>query len=651
MRGWSFRSLKWKLLTLFLVLGLVPSAAIGMLAYKRSEESLLMKTGRIFQVAADSTMEKIDRTLFERVGDAEVFGTNATARGTPQQVTALANHYMRLYGYYDLMIVADKSGKVIAANTVGADGAPIDTSMFVGRSVKGEEWFDKVAATGQSWHSDAVQDPWSAQVTHGPGNAVVFSGAVKDEKGETFRVWCNHANLGRVVGSAVQEIRDTFKKMGVDTVAALLIRKDGMLIEDADPEAIFKINYLNVGQQWPKDGVQGNDGSTVEPNRFGKLVVNGYAASNGYKDWKGYGWVMAVREDVADATAAARSLRTYVIACIVIAAIVITIIALVVAGGIAKPMIQGVEVLEAVAKGDLTVRLPVKTRDEVGKMATALNSALHRLGGTLSTIGSSAQKLAGSSDRLTGVSTNMSANAEETSSQASTVAAAAEQVGKNVQTVASAAEQMEASIKEIAKNAGEAAQVAEGAVKVTQTTNATVSKLGESSVEIGNVVKLITTIAAQTKLLALNATIEAARAGEAGMGFAVVANEVKELAKETARATEEISRKVETIQVDAKGAVQAIGEIGQVVTRINDIQNSIAGEVEEQASTTREIGRNVGEAAKASTDIARNVAGVAQAAHSTSEGASRSQESAAELKEMAAQLGRLVGEFRLGEAA
>jgi methyl-accepting chemotaxis protein len=187
--------------------------------------------------------------------------------------------------------------------------------------------------------------------------------------------------------------------------------------------------------------------------------------------------------------------------------------------------------------------------------------------------------------------------------------------------------------------------VASQAVTEAADTNANVAKLGESSTEIGNVIKVITSIAEQTNLLALNATIEAARAGEAGKGFAVVANEVKELATETARATEDIAQRIETIQGDTTAAVESINRITETIARINDIQNAIASAVEEQAATTNEIGRNVAEAAKGTNEIAENITGVAHAAADTAQGVGSTQEAAGELARMAEELKGLVSEF------
>jgi methyl-accepting chemotaxis protein len=234
----------------------------------------------------------------------------------------------------------------------------------------------------------------------------------------------------------------------------------------------------------------------------------------------------------------------------------------------------------------------------------------------------------------------MSANATETVAQASAVSAAAEQVSRNILTVSQGSTEMEASIREISVNAHASASVASKAVTMAAQTNTTMQKLGESSAEIGKVIKVITAIAQQTNLLALNATIEAARAGAAGKGFAVVANEVKELAKETARATEEISSKVATINSDTQRAVVAISEIGNIIGEISGISATIAGAVEEQTATTKETSRNVSEAALGSTDIASNISEVAIAARSTASGAERTAAAAASVSRLAQALER-----------
>ncbi len=314
---------------------------------------------------------------------------------------------------------------------------------------------------------------------------------------------------------------------------------------------------------------------------------------------------------------------------------------------VTKPLASAVDLADKIAHNDLAMEdLRVASDDEIGAATSALNTMKNNLRKTVQAISETSMQVAAASEELSSTSQNITANSEETSAQAKVVSSATVQVSQNLQTVATGAEEMGASIKEIAKNASEAAKIATSAVRVAETATATVSKLGDSSNEIGQVIKVITSIAQQTNLLALNATIEAARAGEAGKGFAVVANEVKELAKETAKATEDISRKIEAIQTDTKAAVEAIASISEVINQVNGISNTIATAVEEQNATTNEMARNVSEAAQGSGEITSNIAGVAQAAESTSRGASDTQKAAQQLVETSAELRRLVEQFK-----
>jgi len=315
--------------------------------------------------------------------------------------------------------------------------------------------------------------------------------------------------------------------------------------------------------------------------------------------------------------------------------------------GIVRAIGNVLALAKQMAIGDLTGKLLVDRKDELGELAAATNTMADSFNMVISHLTRRSSMLANASGEMSSVSDQMSATAEETSSQASMVSASAEQVTRNMQTVAVAVEEMEASIQEISKSTNHAAQMASQASVEADAANDTVRQLGASSVEIGDVVKVINTIAEQTNLLALNAAIEAARAGEAGKGFAVVANEVKELARETALATRDIGQKILAIQGDSGAAVTAIARIGERVQQIKDISSTIASAIDEQLATTAEIGRNLNEAARGSTEITHGVLSVAQAARETAAGSMSTQSAAAELARMAAELRGLTVRFKL----
>lgn len=312
-----------------------------------------------------------------------------------------------------------------------------------------------------------------------------------------------------------------------------------------------------------------------------------------------------------------------------------------------EPVQEASQVVARIAAGDLTARLEGSYRGDHARLKSDINAMATGIHDNLTNFATSSKTLAAASAELSNISQQMSANADKTANRASAVSSASEQISKNVVLVASSSEQMHSSIREIGKNSSEAARIARSAVDSANTTNQTVSHLGASSLEIGNVVKVITSIAQQTNLLALNATIEAARAGEAGKGFAVVANEVKELAKQTAKATEEISQKIEAIQTDTKGAVRAIADVSGIINHINDISNSIAAAVEEQTVTTNEINRSMTEAARGVGDITQNMTSVAAAANNTTNGATEANRAAQELSRTASELQRIIAHYKL----
>ena len=316
--------------------------------------------------------------------------------------------------------------------------------------------------------------------------------------------------------------------------------------------------------------------------------------------------------------------------------------------GITRPLsVLGRRLYEiADGDGDLTARVPEGASDEIGIVAKAFNRFIGRVQDLVGQTAQAAEALQSSGGQLRTISDQLSSGAEKASGQAAAAAAAAEQVSHSVHTVSAASEEFGASIREIARNSNEAAQIAQEAAVVASTANTTVTELGQSSSEVGNVVKLITSIAEQTNLLALNATIEAARAGDAGKGFAVVADEVKQLAQETARATEDITARIEAIQRGSLAAGEAIGTISEVIERINAFTTTIAAAVEEQSAVTNDINRSVAEAASGTQEIASSITAVAGMAHETSDNGTQASDVTSSIGGVITQLRDTIGQYR-----
>jgi methyl-accepting chemotaxis protein len=349
----------------------------------------------------------------------------------------------------------------------------------------------------------------------------------------------------------------------------------------------------------------------------------------------------------ASAASEITSVQLITVGTLVVGLIGLLVLSLFISRRITRPLHDCVEILRRVADRDYTGTLQVTSNDELGDLAGALNTAVADVRDAMTMISASASSLNGAARAMTGVAAQVETSSATTHDEATAASSAAGQVDGNVQAVAGAAEQMAASIQEIAHNSSQAAKVASAAVEAAARTSLTIDKLGESSLGIAAVLATITSIAEQTNLLALNATIEAARAGEAGKGFAVVASEVKDLAQETARATGDISSRIEAIQSDTADAVTAISSIKSVIEDISGFQTTIASAVEEQTATTHEMTRSVAEAASGTSAINRNIAVVAEAAGHATQGAQATQQSAEGLSRLADELTGLVGRFRI----
>jgi methyl-accepting chemotaxis protein len=575
-----------KLITGFLILGLLPLTIGSVFAFDRSRSAMRDEAHDSLQVTGDSINEKIDRNLFERYGDVQAFAFNPDAQSSVVDITNAADFYTKNYGFYDLMVITDKNGRVLATNTINPDGSALNTSSLIGKSLASESWFATVAGlpAGKTDYGQPVVDSFVTSVLPNAGYSLRFSAPIFNDKGEVVRTWTNYASLERVAGQIMDEQTSKLHDEGDKSIVSSLVGRDGsLLLTTADDVEVGTTVFAG-----------GADEAGAIAKFAGDDIVQSSLAK-GALGFAGYEFRAVVQQDRAEAEAVSTSLRNFMFVLWLVCGLAIGVCAWFLARSIVRPLADA------------------------------------------------SRQVAQTSAGLTRVSEALGTTSAATASQATSVATASEEVDASVSTVASAMEEMTASISEIGEATVQASTSATAAVAVVQSTTQTISQLGTSSEEIGKVLDVITSIAEQTNLLALNATIEAARAGEAGKGFAVVANEVKDLAKETADATEEIGRRIAAIQDDTRGAITAIGEIASVIGQINEVQTTVASAIEEQTATSSEISRNVAEVAAGSSSIAGNITSVAHAAQDTSSGAADAARFAGEMRTVAAALAALVG--------
>ncbi|NBV86227.1 MAG: methyl-accepting chemotaxis protein, partial [Verrucomicrobia bacterium] len=389
-----------------LLLGILPLALAGFLAVRKSFNATERAEGQVLQGNAEQVIDKVDRMLFERYGDVQAFAFHPAAQGTPAEFTSAANFYMGAYGTYDLMILADAEGKIIAANTANPEGKPVDTSALIGLSVKGESWFEECISgkiqSGESFVSDLIADPLTAAVLKTTGLTLNFSAPVFGPDGKPVRVWSNRASWERTVREILGGLDQAMRNRGAKGFELLLISRDRRVLEQYPVSKVGTAAGAPVVQlpALEKDAGYFN---ARRPNQGGEEIV-AYAKSQGIQVYKGHGWNLLIREPSSDAMADPRALQKFFLTLGAVAVVAVWIVAKWLSRGISAPLEAAVQVLEQVAEGNLTRRLENSGSDETARMGRSLNTALDSVCATLKHVDDAAHTLAGASSELSAVS-------------------------------------------------------------------------------------------------------------------------------------------------------------------------------------------------------------------------------------------------------
>ncbi len=390
--GWDdklrFRSMRTRLVCQFLAMGLLPLCLVGSIVYHRSRQCLVEATGKSLQGVAEQTLDKIDRNLFERYGDVQAFAQNPKALGSALEVTEAANFYTKCYGIYDLMLVVDREGAIVAANTKSMDGKDVDTSSLIGQSVRGQAWFEEIisgkVSYGQSYYSAPERDPTVAKLLGNDGYTLNFSAPIVDEQGQVVRVWSNRASWKRIVGEILDSQSKSLAEKGAETILTQLLDRHGLTLDDTDPQAILTSRPADEGVQSAQAAVRGENGYAQDwDSRQDRATISGYGVSKGALGFPAYSWRLLLRQEADEALAPVRSLRNFMIVLTLLTAVVIATLAVLIARSVATPLVATADVLERVAEGDLTQRLECSRSDEIGRMAAALNTAVSASADTL----------------------------------------------------------------------------------------------------------------------------------------------------------------------------------------------------------------------------------------------------------------------------
>ncbi len=663
--------LKPRLIAAFLAVGLIPLGVGGMISLTQSSTELENQAFAQLQSVRGIKKGQVERFFAERKGDMGVLGNTIRLLGLYEkadvtgEMDAYLTDYLKKYGYYDLFLISP-AGDVFYSVAKEAD---LGTNMVEGKFASSN--LGKLVRKVKQDKAFAMADfePYAPS----NGDAAAFIAEPVIEHGEVKVIVALQLSVDAI--NAIMQQRDGMGQTG----ETYLVGPDKLMRSDSYLDPKFhsvKGSFANpakgkVETEAAREAIAGKTGQGVITDYNGNPVLSAYTPVTVL----GHNWALLAEIDKGEAFAVVDKLRGLMVMLGLAVAGLTGVVGFVLARSLANPITSMTATMTRLADGDRSVTVPAQDRsDEIGDMAkavqvfkdnaiemerlTAEQEALKKrteeqrraqMLGLADEFDQSIKGIVGqvasASTEMQGTAQSMASVSEQASRQATAVAAASEEASSNVQTVASAAEELSSSISEIARQVAEAATITGQAVEQAEHTDGIVKSLAESAHRIGEVVGLITDIASQTNLLALNATIEAARAGEAGKGFAVVAGEVKNLAAQTAKATDEIGTQISAVQGATEEAVEAIGGIVQIISRISEISSAIASAVEEQGAATQEIARNVEQASAGTRMVSDNIAGVEQAAGEAGNASSQVLSAARELSQQAEHLRTEVDRF------